>query len=143
MQLRSLIGKLQSPSFKAMAEMAQHAGDEMIVTRTESVRFPTGTVQVWEFTPYRKTDDRPPVVVAVSIKQKKLERWKPLDQDFEAAIAHYTRLADQTASPQPPPSNATALAVTLPKPPPGIRVVLPPRDRVPKQRPATTVGNGP
>ncbi|MEZ5581123.1 MAG: hypothetical protein R3F40_17985 [Candidatus Competibacteraceae bacterium] len=48
MELRSLIGKLQSPSFRTVVAIAQHAGPGMTVERLKSIRFPVGTVQVWE-----------------------------------------------------------------------------------------------
>ena len=51
MELRSLIGKLQSPSFRTVVAIAQHAGPGMLVERRTSIRFPVGTVQVWEFIP--------------------------------------------------------------------------------------------
>ena len=51
MELRSLIGKLQSPSFQTVVAIAQHAGPGMAVERLKSIRFPVGTVQVWETDP--------------------------------------------------------------------------------------------
>ena len=36
----------------SVAEIAAHAGRGMTVARFETVRFPTGTVQIWELTPH-------------------------------------------------------------------------------------------
>lgn len=133
MQLRSLIGKLQSPAFQAVAGIAQHAGGGMTVARHQSIRFPTGTCQVWEFTPALPPLDRPPVVVAVFLRKRKLELWTPVDRSYDEAVAHYTAKAQECerraleASVQPagPPAQPSPLKViTLPPPPQGLRVTL-------------------
>ena len=88
-----------SPSFRAVAEIAQHVGRGMIVARFEGVRFPTGTVQVWELTPHAPASahDDTALVVAVFLKGRGIDRWTPLDQGFEVAIAHFQGLAASAA----------------------------------------------
>ena len=85
-----------SPSFRAVLEIAQHAGRGMIVTRVEKVPFSTGTVQIWELTPHTPAsthDANAALVVAVFLKGRGIDRWKPMPAGFEAAVAHYQRLA--------------------------------------------------
>ena len=97
MELRSLIGKLQSPSFQTVVAIAQHAGPGMAVERLKSIRFPVGTVQVWELIPKLPPLDRKPCVITVLIRQHRLESWAPsVIQDFEGSITHFTRLAAET-----------------------------------------------
>ena len=128
MQLKQWIGKLQSPSFQAVAAIAQYAGGGMTVARFHSIRFPTGTVQVWEFTPALPPLDRPPVVVAVFLRRGRPETWTPVaDRDYDAALRHYGAFADecrqrargQAVAPKP----STTLVV--PGLPPGVRITLP------------------
>ena len=77
MKLRSLIGKLQSPSFQTVVAIAQHAGPGMAVERLKSIRFPVGTVQVWELIPKLPPLDREPCVMTVLIRQHRLASWAP------------------------------------------------------------------
>lgn len=134
MELRSLIGKLQSPAFQAVAGIARHAGGGMTVARFQSIRFPTGTCQVWEFAPALPPLDRPPVVVAVFLRKRKIELWTPVDRPYDEAVAHYTDLAlecqkqarARSGSPPAPAERAPATAIVLPGMPAGVRVTLPP-----------------
>ena len=97
LELRSLIGKLQSPSFQAVATIAQCAGHGMVVDRHQSIRFPTGTMQIWEFVPRLAPLDRAPYIVAVFIQQGKLDSWIPSEiPEFEGTVAHYTQLSKET-----------------------------------------------
>lgn len=97
MELRSLIGKLQSPSFRTVVAIAQHAGSGMTVERLKSIRFPVGTVQVWEFIPRLPPLDRKPCVVTVLTRKHLIVSWAPsVIQDFEGSITHFTRLAAET-----------------------------------------------
>ena len=95
--MQHLVHHVPSPSFRAVAEIAAHAGRGMTVTRFETVRFPTGTVQVWELTPHAPTSahnaDDAALVVAVFLKGRGIDGWTPMPADFEAAVAHYRRLA--------------------------------------------------
>ena len=123
MYLRSLIGKLQSPAFRTVAEIARHAGSGMTVARYQSIRFPTGTCQVWEFTPVLPPLDRPPVVVAVLVRRGRLETWTPVaDRDYEAALRHYAELARDCppGAAAPPP-----ISLVVPGLPPGVRIAAP------------------
>ena len=139
MELRSLIGKLQSPSFQTVVAIANHAGPGMAVERLKSIRFPVGTVQVWEFVPKLPPLDRDPVVVAVLTRKHKIVSWAPSPleaEDYDPAVAHFTRLAAATwekahalaadrrtppASPAPA-SPAPTRTLVLPGPPPGLRI---------------------
>jgi hypothetical protein len=73
----------------------------MTVARFETIRFPTGTVQVWALTPHapasvHNADDAATVwVVAVFLKGRGIDGWTPMPAGFEAAVAHYQRLAAQ------------------------------------------------
>jgi hypothetical protein len=95
MQLRN--NAVPSPSFRAVAEIAQYAGRGRTVGHFATVRFPGGAVQVWALTPHTWASspdaDAASTVVAVFLKGRGIDRWKPLDQGFEAAVAHYQRLA--------------------------------------------------
>jgi len=86
-----------SPSFRAVLEIAEYAGHGVTVARFEGVRFPTGTVQVWELTPHAPTptDDDAALVIAVFLKGHGIQNWKPMPAGFEAAAAHYRRRAAQ------------------------------------------------
>ena len=127
MYLRSLIGKLQSPAFRTVAEIARHAGSGMTVARFQSLRFPTGACQVWEFKPALPPLDRPPVVVAVFLRRGRPETWTPVaDRDYEGALRHYAGLAAATR-PAPvtaPPAAASATPLVLPLPR-GVRIAAP------------------
>ena len=128
MYLRSLIGKLQSPAFRTVAEIARHAGSGMTVARYQSIRFPTGACQVWEFTPVLPPLDRPPVVVAVFVRRGRLETWTPVaDRDYEAALRHYAELArDCPPGATAPPAAAPApISLVVPGLPPGVRIAAP------------------
>lgn len=124
MQMRSLIGRLQSPNFRAVAEIAR-AQSGAVLTRHQTVRFPpAGSVQLWAFGPYR--DPHEPdaeraaeSVVAVLFRNRTIESWKTLDMDFDQAVVHYQRLAGQR---QPVPA---APARPLPELPPGVQAVIP------------------
>ena len=78
MQLRNAV---PSPSFQAVLDIAQHAGRGMTVARFETIRFPTGTVQVWELTPHAPAsahDAAAALVVAVFLKGRGINGWKPM-----------------------------------------------------------------
>ena len=138
MALRSLIGKLQSPSFQTVAAIARHAGPGMVVERLKSIRFPVGTVQVWEFVPKLPPLDRGPCVITVLIRKRKLESWAPSAvDDFDGSITHFGKLAEATwekaralaadrktplASPASPASPAPTRTVTIPGLPAGVRI---------------------
>ena len=97
LQLRGLIDKLESPSFQMVAAIALCAGSGMAVERHRSIRFPTSTMQIWEFVPKVAPFDRKPFVVAVLICKGKLESWVPSEmQDFKASFDHYTQLSKET-----------------------------------------------
>ncbi|MBK8185599.1 MAG: hypothetical protein IPK63_22990 [Candidatus Competibacteraceae bacterium] len=127
--MQHLISKLQSPTFKAVIEIARHAGDGMAVTRQASFDFPTCVVQVWEFTPQTPPLERESVRVAVAIgRGRQLHRWTPLAEEFESAVAYYRELAAKTAGQCPPDrldGKPLAPAVLGLSPPPGVRVTLP------------------
>jgi len=95
--MQHLVHHVPSPSFRAVAEIAAHAGRGMTVTRFETVRFPAGTVQIWELTPHAPASahnaDDAALVVAVFLKGRGIDGWTPMPADFEAAVAHYRRLA--------------------------------------------------
>ena len=94
MPFESLIGPRLSPAFRTVAEIARHAGSGMTVARFQSLRFPTGACQVWEFKPALPPLDRPPVVVAVFLRRGRPETWTPVtDPDYEGALRHYAGLA--------------------------------------------------
>lgn len=124
MQMRSLIGRLQSPNFRVVAEIARTRSGA-VLTRHRTVRFPpAGSVQLWAFGPYR--DPREPdaqraaeSVVAVLFRNRTIESWKTLDMDFDQAVAHYRR---QASLRQPVPAAPTR---SLPELPPGVRAVIP------------------
>ena len=101
-----------TPSFKVVTEIARHAGSGMTVARFQSLRFPTGACQVWEFKPAWPPLDRPPVVVAVFLRQGRPETWTPVaEPGFDAAVRHYTDLAAAHAAPPAP------IPLTLGSPP--------------------------
>ena len=116
-----------TPSFKVVTEIARHAGNGMTVARFQSLRFPTGACQVWEFTPALPPLDRPPVVVAVFLRQGRPETWTPVaDRDYEGALRYYAGLA-AAIRPAPvtaPPAAASATPLVLPLPP-GVRIAAP------------------
>ena len=99
--MQHLVHHVPSPSFRAVAEIAAHAGRGMTVTRFETIRFPTGTVQVWALTPHTPAsthdaaDTAAALVVAVFLKGRGIDGWKPMPAGFEAAVAHYRRRAAQ------------------------------------------------
>ena len=96
--MQHLLHHIPSPSFRAVADIAQHAGRGMTVTHFETVRFPTGTVQIWELTPHAPAsahDAAAALVVAVFLKGRGINGWKPMPAGFEAAVAHYRRRAVQ------------------------------------------------
>jgi len=87
-----------SPSFRAVLEIAEYAGHGVTVARFETVRFPTGAMQVWELTPHTPAsahDAAAALVIAVFLKGRGIDRWKPMPAGFEAAAAHYRRRAAQ------------------------------------------------
>jgi hypothetical protein len=93
-------GHPPSPSFRAVTEIAQYAGRGRTVGHFATVRFPGGAVQVWALTPHTRAaapDADASAVVAVFLKGRGIDRWKPLDQGFEEAVAHYQRLAAAAA----------------------------------------------
>ncbi len=138
MELRSLIEKLQSPSLQTVVAIAQYAGPGMVVARLKSIRFPVGTVHVWELIPLLPPLDREPCVIAVLICQHRLESWAPsVVEDFEGSITHFTRLAEATwakaralamdqeipsAPPAPPAPPASTRIVVIPGLPAGVRI---------------------
>lgn len=99
-----------SPAFKAVMEIATHAGSGMTVQQFCSIRFPTGVCQVWRFKPALPPLERVPVVVGVFIRGRGISRWTPLDMTFENAVAHYERLAAQSRAPVMPPLRGPAMA---------------------------------
>lgn len=134
MNLRSLIGKLQSPSFQTVVAIADYAGSGMVVERHQSIRVPAGTVQVWEFIPQFPPLDREPKVVAVLICKHRLQTWTPLDLQFAEAVAYYEQQAEATwakaraesadagsvnGGPTPPAPTPT---LVLPSLPAGLRI---------------------
>jgi len=123
----SIMQRPLTPSFKVVTEIARHAGNGMTVARFQSLRFPTGACQVWEFTPALPPLDRPPVVVAVFLRQGRPETWTPVaDRDYEGALRHYAGLAAATR-PAPvtaPPAAASATPLVLPLPR-GVRIAAP------------------
>ena len=126
MQLKQWIGKLRSPSFQAVAAIAQYAGGGMTVARFHSIRFPTGTVQVWEFQPALPPLDRPPVVVAVFLRRGRPETWTPVaEPGFDAAVRHYTERAATRSRPAGAPPAASVTTPRVLPLPPGARIVAP------------------
>lgn len=110
-----------SPTFRAVMEIATHAGSGMTVQQFGSIRFPAGVCQVWRFKPALPPLERASVVVGVFIRGRGITRWTPLDLTFENAVAHYQRLADQHQTPAEPmeaPANRSSAAVRFPAPPP-------------------------
>ncbi|MCP5197437.1 MAG: hypothetical protein H6974_11745 [Gammaproteobacteria bacterium] len=59
------------------------------------------SVQVWELMPHLSAsthdadDDTAALVVAVFLKGRGIDRWKSMPAGFEAAVAHYQRVAAQ------------------------------------------------
>ncbi len=110
-----------SPAFRAVMEIASHAGSGMTVQQFCSIRFPTGVCQVWRFTPALPPLERAPVVVGVFIRGRGITRWTPLNLTFENAVAHYQRLADQQRTPAAPteaPAGSAFAANRVPAMPP-------------------------
>ena len=91
-----------SPTFRAVMEIATHAGSGMTVQQFCSIRFPAGVCQVWRFKPALPPLERAAVVVGVFIRGRGISRWTPLNLTFENAVAHYQRLADQQRTPAAP-----------------------------------------
>lgn len=121
MKIKQILGAAQSPAFKTLADIIQAAGSGMIKDRHESVRFPTGTTQVWEFND--RTDlSRPAKVVVVFLKNKKMCSWKPTDLTYEQALAHYQHQASLRGASDGQPEIKLA---ELPKLPNGMVAVLP------------------
>ena len=119
-----------SPAFRTVTEIARHAGSGMTVARFQSLRFPTGACQVWEFTPALPPLDRPPVVVAVFLRQGRPETWTPVaDRDYEAALRHYAGLAAARPAPvaatPPPVAPPAPIPLVVPGLPPGVRIAAP------------------
>ena len=132
MPLERFIGPHGSPAFRIVTEIARHAGSGMTVARFQSIRFPTGTCQVWEFQPALPPLDRPPVVVAVFLRRGRPETWTPVaDPDYEGALRHYAGLASADPAPVAAPAAAPAVVPPAPMPlvvpglPPGVRIVAP------------------
>jgi hypothetical protein len=75
----------------------------MTVARFETIPFPTGKVQVWELTPHAPASahdaEAAALVVAVFLKGRGIDRWKAMPAGFEAAVAHYQRLAAEARRP--------------------------------------------
>ena len=124
MPMQRLIGRLRSPSFRAIAEIVQ-TYQGLVLIRHQTVHFPRATLQLWAFGPDRQdrlaTTGSPSetVVVAVRLRNQQIDAWKPLDMSFEGALAHYRQAAGRYTPPA---------GWTLPEPagmPPGIRAVLP------------------
>lgn len=110
-----------SPTFRAVMEIATHAGSGMTVQQFGSIRFPAGVCQVWRFKPALPPLERASVVVGVFIRGRGITRWTPLDLTFENAVAHYQRLADQRRPPAEPAEaqpDRSSSAVRFPAPPP-------------------------
>lgn len=110
-----------SPTFRAVMEIATHAGSGMTVQQFCSIRFPAGVCQVWRFKPALPPLERAAVVVGVFIRGRGISRWTPLNLTFENAVAHYQRLADQRRSPAEPAEaqpDRSSSAVRFPAPPP-------------------------
>lgn len=147
MELRSLLGKLQSPSLQAVVAIAQYAGPGMVVARLKSIRFPVGTVHIWELIPQLPPLDREPCVMTVLTGQHRLESWAPsVVQDFEGAITHFTRLAEATwakaralAMDQETPSPAPTRTVVIPGLPAGVRITTTGRPLILGGQPVTVI----
>ena len=152
MELRSLLGKLQSPSLQAVVAMAQYAGPGMVVARLQSIRFPVGTVHIWELIPQLPPLDREPCVMTVLTGQHRLESWAPsVVQDFEGSIAHFSRLAeatwakaralamDQETPPALPASPAPTRTVVIPGLPAGVRITTTGRPLILGGQPVTVI----
>lgn len=123
MPLERLIGPRLSPAFRIVMEIAQHAGSGMTVTRFQSLRFPSGTCQVWEFKPAWPPLDRPPVVVAVFFRRGRPEAWTPVaESGFDTAVRHYTELAAVHPAPVTPPAPPAPIRHGMPEGSPGIRL---------------------
>ena len=117
-----------SPAFRTVTEIAQYAGSGMTVARFQSLRFPTGACQVWEFKPALPPLDRPPVVVAVFVRQGQPETWTPVaDRDYEAALRHYAGLASADLAPVAAPAMVppAPMPLVVPGLPPGVRIAAP------------------
>ncbi|MBK8534591.1 MAG: hypothetical protein IPL59_05400 [Candidatus Competibacteraceae bacterium] len=109
-----------SPAFKAVMEIAAHAGSDMTVQQSRSISFPSGRCQVWEFKPALPPLEREPVVVGVFLQGRGIARWTPLNMTFEGAVAHYERLADLrwAAEAKGAPITAPPVSNTPIRPPP-------------------------
>ena len=159
MELRSLIGKLQSPSFRTVVAIAPHAGPGLVVERRTSIRFPVGTVQVWEFIPRLPPLDRKPCVVTVLTRQHQIVSWAPSPleaEDYGPAVVHFTRLAAETwekaralaANRQTPPASpapaspAPAQTWVIPGLPAGVRITTTGRPLTVGGRPVTVTATG-
>ena len=108
-----------SPTFRAVMEIATHAGSGMTVQQFCSIRFPAGVCQVWRFKPALPPLERASVVVGVFIRGRGISRWTPLNLTFENAVAHYQRLADQRRFPAEPAEaqpDCSSSAVRFPAP---------------------------
>ncbi|MCB1713685.1 MAG: hypothetical protein KDK04_00335 [Candidatus Competibacteraceae bacterium] len=119
MKLRHLIGRLQSPSCHAVVEIIEVAGQGRSLVRHQSIRFPTGTTQVWEFQAARPPLQGEPVVIAVFFQGKQIKSWQRLEKTFEQALQHYARqrhLREQ---------RVVALQMHEPPAVKGIQVIMP------------------
>ena len=126
MPLERFIGPHGSPAFRIVTEIARHAGSGMTVARFQSIRFPTGTCQVWEFQPALPPLDRPPVVVAVFLRRGRPETWTPVaEPGFDAAVRHYTERAATRSRPAGAPPAASETTPRVLPLPPGARIVAP------------------
>ena len=128
MPLERFIGPHGSPAFRIVTEIARHAGSGMTVARFQSIRFPTGTCQVWEFQPALPPLDRPPVVGAVFLRRGRPGTRTPgAGPGYEAAPP--VRPSTERAAPRPrPAAPPPAASVTTPRVfplPPGARIVAP------------------
>lgn len=96
-EILGLLGNVQSPSFQAVAAMAQQTGTGMVMDRFQEVRYPTEMLQVWEWVPKTAPLDRAPLVVAVFLRQQAIVTWAPVPEavaGYSAVVAHYLRRAD-------------------------------------------------
>ncbi|MFZ1830067.1 MAG: hypothetical protein WAW42_15180 [Candidatus Competibacteraceae bacterium] len=98
--------KKLSPSFQAVMDIARHTGAGMTVTRSLTIPWPTGSCQVWEFTPALPPWDRSPVVVAVFLQDRNLRSWQAVSLPYPQAIDHYQAISRANAPPAAPPALA-------------------------------------
>ncbi|HRE08992.1 MAG TPA: hypothetical protein PKX00_25460, partial [Opitutaceae bacterium] len=94
--IQEALGQLNVTPIQAVLGIARHAGDGMVVTRSQTFPFPACQVQVWEFTAALPPLDRPPVRVAVQFKGK-IRSWIDLgEESYEDALDRYGRMSRES-----------------------------------------------